>query len=1088
MGARDKLPEAARRLAAEFAAAASRFPGNEAEFRTRAEDTLGQCAGELGVELEARRELTLATGVADAVFNRLVIEWEPPGAMSAKREAAGNLHAVEQVQRYVAGLAAKERREVSRLAGVACDGHFMIFARYREKRWVVDEPVQVDEGSAALLLESLLAAQSGRALIAENLLDDFAGERALAQAAIPALLRQLDVELGHRPEGLPARLFAQWERVFAVATGVTSDDKAALKADARKALAKLLGIRAADTDPARSLFVIQTYFAIVTKLIATLSLTLFVDRAEWDIAELRDVSDEDLIDEMVKLHRGEPFSAVGMLNVVEPDVFTWFLNRTPADVTGAIRDIVERLSGYDPTTLQVSPEDARDLLKDLYQGLLPRPVRHALGQYFTPDWLASVLLDSVRYEGGREERVLDPACGTGTFLVAAIERLKRSMRAEGIGDEAVAAAVLENVVGFDIDPLAVVAARANYVLALGSLVTAVPAESCEIPVYRADSILSPTLLDMRQVDRLELETSVGKFGLPLCVATAEELRAVCDLATRGLDEGWDPAAYAAQARAVCDASDAESDVLATFFAECRRLHTEAIDGIWTRVIRNAFMPAFIGRFDLVVGNPPWVNWEGLPETYRERTRHLWDEAGLFVHKGMDALLGKGKKDISMLMSYAVSEQLLAEHGRLGFVMPETLFKTAGAGQGFRRFRFGDDESGTPFRVVTVQDMVDLNPFTGATNRTAVLVWERDAVTHYPVAYTVWQRRSPVGIHRHSTPSDVEEATRRLQLEAAPVRAEDPTSAWLTLPRRLIAPMRKLAETGEPHYRAHEGVNSGGANGVYWVEAVAEADSAGLVAVSNLHDVGKRELPRRHGRVEATLLHPLVRGRDIQRWRSEPSAQIVFVQDPSTRRGIAEDVMQAEFPSALRYLEQFEHELRSRAAFKRFFTRGRGASRTETGAYWSMFNVGEYTLAPHKVLWKDIAGDFAAAVLEGDEPLALPGHTLMLVACESATEAHYLCGALNSAPPRALIAAYVATHISTHPTQVVHVPAFRPDDAAHEALADASRGAHAAVAAGKAPDQEAVDLAAAPLWGLTEADVRAMREFLSSWLKQDLSSS
>jgi type I restriction-modification system DNA methylase subunit len=117
--------------------------------------------------------------------------------------------------------------------------------------------------------------------------------------------------------------------------------------------------------------------------------------------------------------------------------------------------------------LQVSPEDARDLLKDLYEGLLPRAVRHALGQYFTPDWLASLTLDRVAYHGDPGTRVVDPACGTGTFLVLAIARLSERLRRDGATKREALREIVHQIVGFDLDPLAVVAARANYVLALG---------------------------------------------------------------------------------------------------------------------------------------------------------------------------------------------------------------------------------------------------------------------------------------------------------------------------------------------------------------------------------------------------------------------------------------------------------------------------------------------------------------------------------------------------------------------------------------------------------------------------------------------
>jgi hypothetical protein len=203
-----------------FAAAAERHPRDEASFRARAERALEDAAGRFGVALDTRLELTLATGIADAVFNRLIIEWEPPGGLAAHRGHRGNRHAVQQLQDYVDGLAARERRQLERLAGVACDGRFMIFARYRAGRWIVDEPVPVDERSVQLLLESLISAQTGRALTADNLLRDFGPETNLTRQLSRDLLDQLNAELGQNPDGLTAQLYRQWETFFAVATGV----------------------------------------------------------------------------------------------------------------------------------------------------------------------------------------------------------------------------------------------------------------------------------------------------------------------------------------------------------------------------------------------------------------------------------------------------------------------------------------------------------------------------------------------------------------------------------------------------------------------------------------------------------------------------------------------------------------------------------------------------------------------------------------------------------------------------------------------------------------------------------------------------
>jgi hypothetical protein len=211
-----------------------------------------------------------------------------------------------------------------------------------------------------------------------------------------------------------------------------------------------------------------------------------------------------------------------------------------------------------------------------------------------------------------------------------------------------------------------------------------------------------------------------------------------------------------------------------------------------------------------------------------------------------------------------------------------------------------------------------------------------------------------------------------------------------------------------------------------------------------------------------------------------------VQDVHERRGIDEETMRNRYPGALAFLQLFEEELRSRAAFRRYYTRRQAGTVVETGPFWSMFDVGDYTLAEHKVVWKYMASDFAAAVMPIENPLPLPDHRLILVPCGSAEEAHYLCGAMNSTPVRAFVSSYaIETQLSTHSVRYVHIPRYDETLADHVALASESRAAHAAVAEGREPDQDAVDVAAARLWDLDAGEVDAMRAFFVRLRKRDL---
>ena len=184
-------------------------------------------------------------------------------------------------------------------------------------------------------------------------------------------------------------------------------------------------------------------------------------------------------------------------------------------------------------------------------------------------------------------------------------------------------------------------------------------------------------------------------------------------------------------------------------------------------------------------------------------------------------------------------------------------------------------------------------------------------------------------------------TKRLIFNAEPVDARDKTSAWLTGRPLAIKAIKKVL--GKSDYKAHAGAYTGGANGVYWLE-IMERLPGGLVRVLNITEGQKRQVESTPAVIEADLLYPLLRGRDVRRWYAQPSAYILMVQDPVERQGIDESEMQVHYEKTYHYLKQFERILRER--------RSRGVTdMIEAGApFYTIFAVGDYTFAPYKVVW------------------------------------------------------------------------------------------------------------------------------------------
>ena len=95
-----------------------------------------------------------------------------------------------------------------------------------------------------------------------------------------------------------------------------------------------------------------------------------------------------------------------------------------------------------------------------------------------------------RFRRGPDKRLLDPGCGSGTFLVLAIAPLKANCLQAGLSEGETLEVILTSVMGIDLNPLAVLAARVNYLLAIADLLP-YRRHEVEFPVYLADSILTP---------------------------------------------------------------------------------------------------------------------------------------------------------------------------------------------------------------------------------------------------------------------------------------------------------------------------------------------------------------------------------------------------------------------------------------------------------------------------------------------------------------------------------------------------------------------------------------------------------------------
>jgi hypothetical protein len=224
-----------------------------------------------------------------------------------------------------------------------------------------------------------------------------------------------------------------------------------------------------------------------------------------------------------------------------------------------------------------------------------------------------------------------------------------------------------------------------------------------------DSILSPNAIDTGSLDQdYKLRTSVGDFVVPVQVVETGQLAALTGLLDRCIQDSYKVAEFSDLLHAELPGmSESSVSTVAKLYQSLAKLASEGRDGVWARIIRNAFAPLLCGVFDFIIGNPPWANWQSLSSEYRTATLRFWNDYGLFFLSGHAARLGGGKKDISALMLYRSADVYLKDGGCLAFLLPQTLFKSKGAGDGFRRFQLGGR---TKLGVKVVHDLIKLQPF------------------------------------------------------------------------------------------------------------------------------------------------------------------------------------------------------------------------------------------------------------------------------------------------------------------------------------------------------------------------------------------
>jgi len=1046
----------------------------EEDLKMGVEPLLQSVFKKMGVDIDIVQYEKTATsfkGKADAVYGYLTIEYKLPGKLSEK---TGIEKVSEQLQRYLSEQAEQFRQQkedfLEKAVGVALDGKHILFIRFTKTPTILQTPIPIRKAQAALFYEVeagrgfqvlgpypisvasvsnlliFVRASARRPLTAKDLATVFSPTCQVTRQAVAELYSEvMRAQRRHTPSRVKA-FFTEWDRIFGVVYGQELE-KAELSVEETAGLYHIPA--GAKLKPL--LFAIHTFYAFLMKIIAIELVSLQRESSiESFVKGLGAMDDDELFKKLTYLESGADFVDRGIVNFLEADFFSWYLDGWNTQIANVFRNIVRALSDFEPATPILEPEWTRDLLQKLYEVIVPKKLRHDLGEYYTPDWLAGYVLGKSGYTGEIGSRFLDPACGSGTFLVQAINRaIKDAEERKKIDINDLAQHILNNIVGFDLNPLAVLAARTNYLIAFSKLISYI--RPISIPVYLCDSILAPTRYveegKLPFKDTIVFTTTKGNYVFPVFMQEKSHIDKFTSMMDVALRSKIEPERFEKQIKTEFNPPEEETSLLAQVYRRIKELDDNGENGIWARYIKNAFAPVYLGKFDFVVGNPPWIRWGYLSDDYRERTLKLWHRYGIFSLKGHETRLGAGEKDFSMLFTYACVDNYLKDKGVLGFIITMEVFKSKGAGEGFRQFELKDKK--IPFKVLSMEDMVDLKPFQAA-NKTSIFFLKKGEETTYPVPVLEWKRKKGIGrIPPEWSSEEVRANCEIKKSEAIPINPKKGSSSWQTASTTELSIYSQLK--GKNPYRAYQGVDTQ-PYGIFCLQ-IKEVRPDKKIVIENMHGRGKWKIKSVSQSIEPDLVFPAISGGSIIKFGIESPFYILVSQDPQKREPYTEEWMIDNVPLTYAYLRQFKDILLSR---KSKVIR----ELAENREFYAMYAVGEYTFARYRVVWKFMASKINAVVLSkvrtpfGIKPI-LSTKTTALFAVNIKHEAHYLCAILNSDIINDFIKSFSSAGRGFGAPSVMSnlaIPKFDADNKIHKRLMKLSEDAHGLVQKGKSVEE------------------------------------
>ncbi len=1001
----------------------------EENFRTDMAIILNKIFSDLKIDeyVNVQQEFSVYKWRIDSLYGNIILEYKWPGKIKSYLDHPDNIEYINQVKRQINWLAEKNKIDIWKILGIIFDWRKIIYLRYKNTGWEVSNIHDVTIDSLKLFIKRLLSLSiEKKALTIENLLQDFNSDSILTKSFVSRLYYCYEQNNEYEKVNL---LFEQRKQLFREVCWYdfnTLDMKI-------KNLKNLYDIKE-NVKIEYLIFAIQTYFALIIKILSIEVLWYLSSKKDPKLTIFHIENKNKLVEQLDEMEQGWLFKKLWISNFLEWDFFSWYLYFFDETLYNLFKDMIMKFENYDYSSINIEPDLAKDLLKNVYHNLFPRELRHNLWEYYTPDRLAEFLINKMEIDYNSRKSILDPTCWSWTFIILLIKKFIDSNKWESkkqLLDE-----ILSHIKWYDLNPLAVISARANYIIGLWDLINE-RAWDIEIPIYLYDSMLS--ILEEKQENEecYVLSTKVGVFSIPKNVVHSWQANKMLDILNKCIKSKYKVDEFMEKLlHEKITLTKNETNIISSLYLKMYDLELKWLDWIWTNIIKNSFAPLFQEKVDYIIWNPPWIVWQSLPENYRNSIQKYRHQYGIFEHKWLSARLWSSHDDISVLMTYVIMDNFLKDNWKLWFIVNQNIFQSSWWWQWFRKFLIKDK---TPIKIEWVDDFVLVQPFKDlwADNKTAVFTAKKNESTEYPVIYNKRTKKETGKIYSDESYDTVfSNKIEQTQMLAQPIKEYN--SSWIIGNSDELKIFTKMVSSWESSYKARKWVDTS-ANAVYRIKSIEKTNNK--VLFQNSPETSKKEIKSVTDVIENELVYPLVRWKDIYKWNYSTPYSIII---PYTEdwKVITKRELKIKYENWYNYFYNksnwFIDILTNRAILKKHF---KNVGEEDVPEY-SLYDIWSYTFSKYKVVWKALASWIISTVIWcEDGKIVIPDHNLVMIPFDNIDEAFYVSWLLNSKIVTDFVNAYVSRFFSTHVLNNLAIPKYNNLDVNHKKVVNLSKQAH-----------------------------------------------